>query len=124
MFLANIESIHEQNCLIKYGRTLPDTWYWHDGKYSRDYEIVWDILLFLTAHLVDDVWVHTSTNEEVEWFSPKWFCIYDYGADDTVLGPHGGDAMQLYVGKDMRQNGKWCDNNSAGNLNYICKAKI
>ena len=38
-WLVNIESLAEQNCLVRYGNTQGLTdWYWDDGKEFSDYE--------------------------------------------------------------------------------------
>merc|ERR1712133_174358 len=86
-WLVNIESLAEQNSLMRYAQKnglFND--YWTDG---NDIE-------------TEGVFVHASTGEDLTWINSKWVC----GKDANSLG---GDAFALAISSDGRYNGNWCD---------------
>ena len=73
--------------------------------------------------MVDDVWVHDSTNQQVKWFSPKLHC-HCLINDILVECNSNGDAMRFYIGSSRYALGRWCDYGSSHSYNYICKSTM
>jgi len=103
-WLADVGSIWEQNCILRYGKSQNfDDWYWM-GAHSPDRS---------------GVFVYEHTNEDVAWFSPRWSCGDDY------IHARGGDAFEIGIfTNEPRDHGRWCDSEKNGEKKFICKGNI
>jgi len=63
------------------------------------------------------VWVHSTTEEDIGYFSHKWDCSYEA---DVVHS--GGDAFELCFVEDLI--GAWCDIPKSDIRAFICEAYI
>ena len=102
-WLVAINSLAENNCLVKHGASLGgvDWWYWTDG---NDVE-------------TNGVYVHYNYGD-MEWIIPKWWCSvnYQYGA---------GEAFQLLIWSSSnfaRFTGSWCDEDITTESFFICES--
>ena len=62
-WLVNIESLAEQNCLVRYGNTHGlNAWYWTDGNLYLSIYMIFKTPMFHSANDIDSrhVWVHAS----------------------------------------------------------------
>ena len=67
------------------------------------------------------VWVHASSDLDIEWFSPYLGCNWP----DRHFGTYNGDTYFLGVFNDINHVGRWCDNSaSVDDLPFICEANI
>eukprot|EP00091_Calanus_sinicus_P019403 TRINITY_DN4865_c0_g1_i1.p1 TRINITY_DN4865_c0_g1~~TRINITY_DN4865_c0_g1_i1.p1 ORF type:complete len:160 (-),score=21.98 TRINITY_DN4865_c0_g1_i1:41-520(-) len=98
-WLLSINSLQEQNCLLRYARSVGlSGWYRHDG---NDIE-------------VEGVWVHGSDNADMSWIHHYWNCCGD------KLCTTGGDTLILGV-LDNYDGGAWCDEPETYIAHFICE---
>ena len=80
-----------------------DKWYWTDGNDATQ-----------------GVYKHATTNRDMEWINPKWWCTNDY--------PYGlGHAFRLLITTvigSRRVTGAWCDGEVTEQMYFICEAAI
>ena len=120
-WLADIGSIWEQNCILRYGKSQNfQSWYWIGGILSLKTNMV--LKQKCLAHSPDrsGVFVYEHTNEDVSWFGPKWSC-----GDNTWIDARGGDAFEIGIhANNAADHGRWCDSEKTSQKSFICKGNI
>ena len=119
--MADVGSIWEQNCILRYGKSQNfQDWYWMGGNVSITQKHTFSNISCL-AHSPDrsGVFVYEHTNEDVAWFSPRWSCGDDY------IHARGGDAFEIGIfTNEPRDHGRWCDSEKSGEKKFICKGNM
>merc|ERR550532_666127 len=105
-WLLSINSLQEQNCLVRFAKTsgLHHGWFWHDAT-DRDTE---------------SVYVHASHGSDLTWIPHLWRCSKTSGTgvdiyDFVLLGLHGD------VSQDDYMTGAWCTRPETSNYYFICE---
>ena len=117
-WLVNIESLAEQNCLMRYAQknSLFNN-FWTDGINLHIMDFNWVVVLIANDIETEGVFVHASTGKDLTWVNSKWFC-------GSEVNSQGGDAFTWIVRSDGRFNGNWCDADVNNGYKFICKAHI
>ena len=105
-YLVAVNSLQEQNCLLKYGKTAQlDRWFWINGNLKDSPIFSRNIYFIANDYDTYGIFLHDDGNE-VPFINHRWSC----GETDGIFRRHGYHYIMPGIFDSLwYASGCWCD---------------